>query len=422
MTENTAIPILRQRHRLSAATPLRAAGIPAPGGPAPARSLYIHIPFCFHKCHYCDFYSLVDTRDRQTPFVDRLTRELAALAPWAGDLPLQTVFVGGGTPSLLRPDLWRRLLGTLASRFDLSAMGGRGGEFTVECNPETVTPELMDILVAGGVNRISVGAQSFNPAHLKTLERWHNPENVGRAVDMARAAGIPRQSLDLIFAIPGQTLDDWHADLSRALDLGTTHLSCYNLTYEPNTAMTARLKRGEFAAADEDLEVEMYIATLAALRAAGLERYEVSNYARPGDEARHNIAYWRQEPWLAAGPSASGHFAGHRWKNAPRLDDYLGSDDAGFAPITDHERPDPRRTLAEFIMTGLRLAEGLDSATVLDRAAALHPAAAGRLTDCITQARARGHIAPSPDRWVLTDAGFLLADAIAGDLMAALDP
>jgi coproporphyrinogen III oxidase-like Fe-S oxidoreductase len=240
-------------------------------------------------------------------------------------------------------------------------MGSGDGEFTVECNPETVTPELMEILVQGGVNRVSMGAQSFNPVHLKTLERWHDPASVPRALSIARDAGISRRSIDLIFGIPGQTLDDWKSDLDAALALGTTHLSCYNLTYEPNTAMTARKNRGEFAAADEDLEVEMYSATLAALRAAGLERYEVSNYARPGDEARHNLAYWHQEQWLAAGPSASAHVAGHRWKNLPRLDDYLSFSDEGFAAITDHEPPDAQRALAERIMTGLRLARGLRS-------------------------------------------------------------
>lgn len=413
MPENTPIPILGQRHRLTARTPLESAGIP-PSNP-PARSLYIHIPFCFHKCHYCDFYSLVDTRDRQAPFVDRLIRELTALAPWAGGLPLKSIFVGGGTPSLLRPDLWQSLLAALHDHFNLSQMGRGPGEFTVEFNPETVTPQLMAIIASGGVNRVSMGAQSFNPTHLKTLERWHDPASIPRALAMAREAGITRQSIDLIFAIPGQTLDDWKQDLDAALALGTTHLSCYNLTYEPHTAMTARLARGEFAPADEDLEVAMYEATLATLRAAGLERYEVSNYAKPGDEARHNLAYWRQDPWLAAGPSASAHIGGHRWKNAPRLDDYLNQDDNGFAPIVDHEPPDPKRALSERIMTGLRLAEGLDCREIL----AGH--AGPRLESIAHAAAARGHLTLSPGRWTLTDAGFLLADAIAADLMAALD-
>lgn len=376
------------------------------------RSLYIHVPFCFHKCHYCDFYSLVDTRDRQAPFVERLQRELRALAPRAGGMPQRTLFVGGGTPSLLRPDLWQRLLATIHRLFNLT---DPALEFTVECNPETVTPELMDILAAGGVNRVSLGAQSFNPRHLKTLERWHEPASVERAVGCARAAGIARQSVDLIFGIPGQTLADWEHDLGRALALGTTHLSCYDLTYEPNTAMTARRDRGEFPPADEDLEVAMFEVALRQTRASGLARYEVSNYAKPGHECRHNLAYWRQEDWLAAGPSASGHVRGHRWKNRARLDDYLSIDDDGFAPITDHEPPDPARAIRERIMLGLRLAEGLDAGALT--ASVRSEPAATRLTDAARWFAEHGWMAVESGRWRLTDAGFLFADRVASDLM-----
>jgi oxygen-independent coproporphyrinogen III oxidase len=382
-----------------------------------ARSLYIHVPFCFHKCHYCDFYSIVDTRDRQGVFVERLSRELAAIAPWAARL--STIFVGGGTPSLLRVELWKQLLGTLDEQFDLSAMRQGGGEFTVECNPETVTTGLMDVLVAGGVNRVSMGAQSFESRHLKTLERWHSPENVARALELARAAGLARQNVDLIFGIPGQTVPEWEADLKTALDLGTTHLSCYNLTYEPNTAMTARLKRGEFAPADEDTEVDMYEATLRITRARGLERYEVSNYAAPGEECRHNLAYWRGEDWLAAGPSASGHIAGNRWKNSPRLDDYLTLDDRGFAGIVDWEKPNPRRALRERIMTGLRLHEGIDKAWLLDAVASVD-GNSGLLRVRMEEMRARALGETVDGRFRLTDAGMLLADELAGQIMDAV--
>jgi oxygen-independent coproporphyrinogen III oxidase len=415
MAHHTAIPVLGQR-RLSAGIALREA---KRLGAAPVRSLYIHVPFCFHKCHYCDFYSIVDTRDRQEPFVDRLGRELAALAPWADGAPLETIFVGGGTPSLLRVELWARLLRALGDRFDLSRMGSAGGEFTVECNPETVTPELMATLAGGGVNRVSVGAQSFDARHLKTLERWHDPANVARALEVARRAGIMRQSVDLIFGIPGQTLEDWARDLERALSLGTSHLSCYNLTYEMGTAMTARLKRGEFRRAKEDLEVEMYGLTLARLRGAGMERYEVSNYARPGEEARHNLAYWLQEQWLAAGPAAAAHVGGHRWKNVPRLDDYLGFEDEGFAPIVDHEPPDARRALVERIMTGLRIAEGLEVAEV-SRAVKALDGSWDRLEASAQHHVSRGHMTESAGRWRLTDAGFLIADGIVLDLVQEL--
>jgi len=198
--------------------------------------------------------------------------------------------------------------------------------------------------------------------------------------------------------------------------LHSSHLSCYNLTYEPNTAMTARRNRGEFSPADEDLEVQMYAATLGTLRAAVLDRYEVSNYARPGDEARHNLAYWRHASWLAAGPAASGHYAGHRWKNIPRLDDYLALDDAGFAPITDWEPPDARRALSERLMTGLRLREGLDAESVLTQSDRLNLDTA-RLQRLAAKLEASGVLRIVAGRWTLTDTGILIADGIAAQFM-----
>jgi oxygen-independent coproporphyrinogen-3 oxidase len=323
---------------------------------------------------------------------------------------------------MLGVDLWDLILRVLADRFDWSEARSGTAEFTVECNPESVTPELMQRLAAGGVNRVSMGVQSFERRHLKTLERTHNPENVTRAIELARQAGIGRQSIDLIFGVPGQTLDDWRTDLEHAIALGTEHISCYNLTYEPNTAMTARLKRGEFKPADEDVEVEMYELTRSVLAAAGLRRYEISNYARPGCEARHNLAYWRQEQWLAAGPSASGHIAGWRWKNVARLDDYLHvpSDD-GFAPVVDVEAPDELRLLHETFWTGLRLAEGVDATPLLARCEAARPGARARLEYLRDRLVGKQHLSDNHGRWRLTDAGMLHADGVAVEVMAAID-
>lgn len=390
------------------------------------RALYIHVPFCSHKCHYCDFYSFVDTQDRQQAFVLRLVRELKALSLFSDRAPIDSIFVGGGTPSLLRVDLWRALLATLHERFDLSLLADGRAEFTVECNPESVTPELLSVLRSGGVNRLSMGAQSFHSRHLQTLERLHRPAAVRTALDMARDAGIHRRSIDLIFGIPGQTLDDWKADLDAALALETEHLSCYNLTYEPNTAMFARLKRREFEPADEDLEVEMYDLTLDHLAAAGLRRYEVSNYARPGAECRHNLNYWRQGQWLSAGPSASGHVAGWRFKNVPRLDDYLEQSSNAADPrlrdlstVVDPEPPDPRRLLRESLWTGLRLTDGLDAAALL--AAFPDAAARQRCQSLSATLEAEGLLQREPAAWRLTRAGMLQADAVAVRFMDAVD-
>jgi len=383
-------------------------------------SLYIHVPFCFQKCHYCDFYSIVDTRDRQEAFTQRLLRELEAQESLATG-PLQTVFVGGGTPSLLRTDLWKPLLQTLDERFSTRSIKIRGGEFTVECNPETVTRELMDVLAEGGVTRVSMGAQSFNPVHLKTLERWHNPENVSIALDLAASAGIERRSIDLIFAIPGQKLDEWESDLRTAMSLGTEHLSCYALTYEQGTAMTARLNRGDFEPADDDLEAEMFDLTLAVSRAMGFERYEISNFAKPSRECRHNLVYWRQGNWLAAGPSASGHLRGLRWKNAPRLDDYLNKDDQGFAPVIEYESADLKRGLFETIMTGLRLAEGVDSSRIMRIASRVGDVAARGLDVWARKLHESEMMTSQSGRWLLTDSGMRVTNAILIEASDALD-
>lgn len=424
MIHDTALPLLRQRP-VSAGDVLGAAGLPAPGR-APARALYIHVPFCFHRCHYCDFFSVVDRGSRHEAFVARLERELQALSPWTGGQPLRTIFIGGGTPTLLSVPLWQRLLNTLHEHFDLSLITAAGqgdaerGEFTVECNPETASKALFAILAEGGVNRLSIGVQSMNPAHLRMLQRWHDPQSVPRAVELAREAGIVRVNLDLIFAIPGQTLAQWDEDLESALALGPTHLSCYALTYEAGTAMTARLARGEFVRVDEETEAAMYEHAVARLRAAGLPRYEVSNFAVPGYESQHNLAYWRCEAYLAAGPSASGLYAGHRWTNAASLDRYLAEDDHGFAPVSEHEPPDPARRLAETIMMGLRLEAGVDAPQILRAAEQLGGGCAERLQGRVRRHVARGHMEDSQGRWRLTDAGFLVADAIVADLFAAV--
>ncbi len=419
MPQDTTLPQLGQSSSGQPESPRPVLAAPAgpDAAPSPVRSLYVHVPFCFHKCHYCDFYSIVDTRDRQEVFVERLSAELAAQSPLAGGAPLRTIFVGGGTPSLLRPELWRRLLATLEKRFDLSLIRRGVGEFTVECNPETVTGELAEVLASGGVTRVSMGAQTFHAAHLKTLERWHDPDNVARAIEIVAGAGITRRSVDLIYAIPGQTIADLERDLETAMSLPVEHVSAYNLTYEPNTAMTHRLKRGEFNPAEEELEADMFTLVGERLRAGGLERYEVSNYARPGAECRHNLAYWRQEQWLACGPSASGHARGIRWKNTPRLDDYLSLSDDGWAPTSEIEPRDALRTVRERIMTGLRLREGLPHGWLLACARSKGAEIESRVDRALDQMEERGLLTTREPAIVLSDLGVLLADALAARLM-----
>ncbi len=376
--------------------------------------LYIHVPFCFHKCLYCDFYSIVDSHDRQAAFVRRLIDEMHA---WArlGPSPLRTIFIGGGTPTLLPVDRWANLLAALAEAFDLAALE----EFTVEANPETVTGDLLATLTGGGVNRLSLGAQSFNPAHLRTLERRHAPDRVAKAVVLSRAAGIANVNLDLIYAIPNQTLSEWRDDLDTALAMGPTHLSCYALTYEPHTPLTIKAERGEVRRADENLEAAMFELTLDHLTEAGFEHYEVSNFARrcdlkssisnhPSHRCRHNLLYWRNANWLALGPGASGHLNGLRWKNAARLDDYLAS--AGGAPLADVEQLDERASIGEQLMMRLRLVDGVALGWI-------HESLDRERLETVERLVEQGLLERTATALRLTRRGLIVADAVVGELL-----
>ena len=379
------------------------AGLVGEAGGGQVDGLYVHVPFCFRKCHYCDFYSIVDRPERQRAFAERLIDEMTTLGALIGP-GVRTVFVGGGTPTLLGPDVWRRVLAELARSFDLSGVV----EFTVEANPETVTAELMTVLAAGGVNRISIGAQSFDVRHLKTLERWHEVDNVTRAVDAARAAGIDDVNLDLIFAIPGQLLDDWRADLRRALALEPVHLSCYALTYEPDTPMTVKLRQGLIGRCDEQLEATMYERTIEALAGAGFEHYEISNFARPGRRCEHNLVYWRSGNWLGLGPGAASHVDGLRWKNVPNVGRYLTV--RGGAPVQEVERLDADGRFGEQLMMRLRLIDGVEL-DWLDRQLDARRGAV------VEQHIGAGLLKRTDTHLRLTRRGLLLGDSVAAELL-----
>lgn len=398
-------------------------------GPPTVHGLYLHVPFCFHKCHYCDFYSLVEPAgrpDRQEAFTDALIAELTHNVQVFRPKPT-TIFVGGGTPTLLRADLWRKLLDAMHT----AGVMERVCEFTVEANPETVTPELLDVLAGGGVNRVSMGAQSFNTDQLKTLERWHDPDTVPKAVAMLRDAGITNFNLDLIFAIPGQSLDALDHDLDRALALNPTHLSCYSLIFEPNTPLTQKMKMGRISPVGEELERDMYARVIERLVAAGFEHYEISNWARKSAIAdlqssienhpsqiadrtshfcHHNLAYWHNHNWLGLGPSAASHVEGKRWKNEAHLARYLAGSPA--PPTCDHEELPPRQRIGEQIMLGLRLRQGL----ALDWIDEHIPPADPR-RDTIAEMIQINMLERTETRLRLTHNGLFLADSVIAKLL-----
>ena len=388
---------------------MTAADLPLPDGPGP-HGLYVHVPFCVHKCHYCDFYSLVETGpdSRRPAFTDRLIEEIRAAAPRI-QRPLKTIFVGGGTPTLLAPSLWARLLAAIRTHLPLEP----GVEFTVEANPDSLEPELLDVLVRGGVNRLSIGAQSFNPRLLATLERRHDPANVRRAVGLARAAGIANVNLDLIFGIPGQDLDTWLADLDEAVSLDPLHLSCYSLMYEPNTPLTARMRSGAIRRVDEEVEAAMYETTIDRLHEAGFEHYEISSWARPGRACAHNLLYWRNESWWPLGPGAAGHVDGIRWKNVPRLGDYLRV--RPLPTISDVEQLDEDGTVGEILMLGLRLTEGIGEAQL--RTLLARGRRGPQRASAIEQQVAAGLLARRDGFLRFTRAGLLLADTVLAEVL-----
>ena len=326
-------------------------------------AIYAHVPFCVHKCHYCDFYSLVDHRGRMPAFVDRFEDEVRAIASRIDPSRLRTAFVGGGTPTMLEPPQLERVLRAVGSL----ASGRRLEEFTVEANPETVDVATAEALVRSGVDRVSIGCQSFDPRHRETLERRHDPASVPRAVERLRHAGIERLSLDLIFGVPGSTLEDWERDLEQAIALEPDHLSCYGLVFEDGTPLAERRRLGRIEPIDDAVEAAMYDLARRRIAEAGYDHYEVSNWARPGEECRHNLVYWTLGDWVAVGPAAAGNLGDTRYRNRPRLDDWLES--TGASRVVDVERPSPSIACGEWFMLGLRLRAGIPRAAVEARLA-----------------------------------------------------
>lgn len=375
----------------------------------PIRAVYVHVPFCRTLCGYCDFYSVVPEPGAVGPLVDVLLRELDACQARL-ELAAETIFVGGGTPTILPPGE----LGRLLTRLRGLAGDEAGLEFTVEANPATVTPEIAAVLVSAGVNRVSIGAQSFDPAELRTLQRGHEPPQVAQTVAACRQAGIAQLGLDLIFAVPGQSLPSWRASLNAAIALRPEHLSCYGLTYEPGTRLLRQLQAGEVTRIDQDLEADMYEHAIDALTAAGYVHYEISNFARPGCQCRHNLACWHNEPYLGIGPSAAGLVDGVRYKNVADVGRYTQAVQAGRSPRVEQERRSAEQRARETAMLELRLIEGIDRRRFARRFGQdpVHFFAAA-----VQRHRERGLLEVTDARLRLTRAGLLLADAVIVDFL-----
>lgn len=405
----------RETVRLSQVSPVSIRPAELPRGTIGA--LYVHVPFCFHKCHYCDFYSITrQTPQRMAGFVDRVLAE-ADLWTTADGPPIRpkTVFFGGGTPSLLPSVQMARLIDGLRQRFDLSAVD----EWTVEVNPATADLEYCRMLRERGVDRLSFGGQSFNPDELTLLERHHHPDDVPRSVEIARSASFSRINIDLIFAIPGQTIASWIDSVERTLTLGTGHVSCYALTYEPNTPLAVRKRLGRIIPIEESLELEMLRWTRQRLGDAGLPAYEISNFAAPGQACRHNLNYWDGGSYLGLGPSAASHAHGWRWKNRPHLGEWERSIDDGELPAIEREQLSTDRRSSEYAMLRLRLTEGIVWRDFVDR---WGRDARRVFADPIARYSARGLLISDEAGIRLTEAGVAVADALAAEFLACTAP
>ena len=375
--------------------------------------LYVHIPFCFHKCHYCDFYSITrQTDERMHRFVDVLLSEADQWRTADGPtLRPRTVFFGGGTPTLLPIDAMKRLVEGLITRFDFSDVR----EWTIEANPATLRDDYAAMLRSLGVDRLSFGAQSFDRSELATLERHHDPDDVPRSIEIARRAGFERLNLDLIYAIPGQTSEAWSRSLEAAIALGTTHISAYGLTYEPNTPMAVRKRLGQFQGVEESVELEMFHLTRDRLSAIGIPPYEVSNYARPEEECLHNLGYWTGDDYIGLGPSAASHVQGWRWKNRAHLGEWESAIAAGKLPARDVEHLDPLQRARELAMLLLRLSNGLNFA---DFARRTGYDARETFSDVIANLSRASLIQADSEGLRLVGRGWDLADAVASEFLA----
>jgi oxygen-independent coproporphyrinogen-3 oxidase len=361
------------------------------------RHLYVHLPFCAHRCGYCDFVTLVGRTDAHGTYVDALLRELELERGLLAER-VETVFLGGGTPTFTEPGALARLLAALPP----------ADEITVEANPETVTPELAALLRAGGVNRVSLGAQSFAPRLLAVLERRAGPDDVRRAFYHLRDAKFDNISLDLIYGIPGQSASDLVRDLDQGLALAPEHLSCYELEAKPGTRFTHAW--GEELARQVDAMEGYFELVVETLVGAGYRWYETANFCRDGRQARHNLGYWRGRDYLGLGIGAVSTVGGLRWRNAPKLGVYLRALAAGHRPPRELELLDAATRLRERLLLGLRLDVPLP---LRDVAGAVDARALERLERF-------GLVEASDGALALTPRGRFLGGGVTAELMTEI--
>lgn len=379
--------------------------------------LYVHIPFCVKKCRYCSFASYAAKENEYAPYIDLLLKESAARASEAVE-PIRTVYIGGGTPSLLSPDLFVRLAAGLEKSYGFSQVT----EFSSEANPGTITPEWLRAAVSSGVNRLSIGMQAYQDRHLKLLGRIHSYTEVCSSVHDARNAGIDNISLDLIFGIPGQSIREWEETLDAALALCPDHISAYGLIPEEKTPLFDDLSSGFINLPDPDEEREMYSLAVSRLACHGLLQYEISNFAKPGRECSHNIGYWKQIPYIGLGLSAASMV--RMSKGIDGISYIRRTNPSSFEEYSEMIRFSgadiPTETISggearfETMMLGLRMNEGVSETDFFHmHGVAMESCYGGKLSSL----EKRGLLTHENGRWKLTARGFDIQNSILVELM-----
>ena len=370
--------------------------------------LYLHIPFCRSKCDYCDFYSLAGQDDRMDDYQQALLRQIAETAPRTKKQVVNSVYIGGGTPTWYGEKRLLELLAAVKKRFTLS----KDVEVTLEANPDSVDEKMLRRLRRAGVNRLSMGMQSACDRELAAVHRPHTFRQVQEAVRAARAAKLRNLNLDLIYGLPGQTMDSWRSSVEAALALEPEHLSCYGLTLEEGTPLARRAEAGEQLPGDDE-QAERYLWTVVRLAQAGFEQYEVSNFSRTGCQSRHNLKYWMGRPYVGLGAGAHSDFGGCRYSFVRDLEGYIRGM-AGDGRLLDDMDEIPRRERgSEYLMLRLRTTHGIEEWEYRREYYMNFDPIAAKLSEY----EQRGWAARTGRRWHFTPEGFLLSNRLIGELM-----
>jgi len=365
--------------------------------------LYLHIPYCLHKCGYCDFNSHPENQEESIRYVDALLKELRVYS--SKKYTVSTVFIGGGTPTILLPLQLKQILDTVQQNFYLTS----DCEITIEANPATLKLQTLQEIRTSGYNRISIGVQSFDEKELKLLERVHTEEEIHSTIQQARLAQFENLSIDLMFALPHQTAEKWCSHLNQAIAKNPDHLSTYNLTIEPTTSFFKLHKKGKLCLPHEDIQLEMYKTTIQTLEDAGYQQYEISNFSKLGMESRHNINYWNNGEYLGVGAGASSYLNGERFKNTNLPSNYIREIGAKENAIETRERLEPIQAMGETLMLGLRLLKGISIDVFENRFQVSFQKVYGKILEPLLNQEL---ITFNQNRIALSKKGLFLADSV----------